>query len=133
MTDKLGPMAKWNNLQVSKTALAWCCAGSVAAALIVGFTWGGWVSGGTAREMVKTASTAARAEMAAGICVTRFAAAPESVAQLASLKATSSWQRNEFIEKAGWATVAGGDKPISGAAELCVQQLLDPTRSGKSG
>ena len=128
MTDKLGPMAKWNNLQISKTALAWCCAGSVAAALIVGLSWGGWVTGGTAREMVRTAGISARAELAAGICVTRFAAAPESVARLASLKETSSWQRNEVLEKAGWVTVAGGDKPVSGAAELCVQQLLDPTR-----
>ena len=133
MGDKHGPMAKWNNLQVSKTALAWCCAGSVAAALIIGFSWGGWVTGATAREMARSAGTVARAELAAGICVTRFAAAPEAVAQLASLKATSSWQRNEFIEKAGWVTIAGSEKPISGAAELCVQQLLDPSRSGKTG
>jgi hypothetical protein len=133
MTDKPSLMAKWTNLQISKTALFWCCAGSVAGALVVGFTWGGWVTGATAREMVRSASTGARAEMAAGICVTRFAAAPESTAQLASLKATSSWQRNDFLEKAGWVTVAGGDKPVSGAAELCVQQLLDPSRSGKAG
>jgi hypothetical protein len=133
MTEKLSPMSKWNNLQVSKTALFWCCAGSVVAALVAGFSWGGWVTGGTAREMARTACTVARAEMAAGICVTRFAAAPESAAQLASLKATSSWQRNDLIEKAGWVTIAGGDKPISGAAELCVQQLLDPGRTGKTG
>src|SRR3954454_8507294 len=119
--NKPSMMARWDKLQVSKTTFFWGCAGSVVVALIVGFTWGGWVTGGTAREMVRTAGTSARAEMAAGICVTRFAAAPEANAQLASLKATSSWQRNELIEKGGWVTITGSEKPISSAAELCVQ------------
>lgn len=132
MSDKQGAMARWTNLQVSKTTFFWGCAGSVVVALIVGFTWGGWVTGGTAREMVRAAGAGARAELAAGICVSRFTAAAESTAQLASLKATSSWQRNELLEKGGWVTVAGTEKPISGAAELCVQQLLEPNRAGKS-
>ena len=49
---------RWNDLQPSKTMLFWSCAGSVAVALLVGFTWGGWVTGGTAQEMAETPPTA---------------------------------------------------------------------------
>jgi hypothetical protein len=127
MADKASLTARWNNYQVSKTAVFWCCAASVAGALIVGFGWGGWVTGGTAREMVRTASVSARAELAASVCVSRFVTASGSTAQLASLKGTDSWKRNDIIEKGGWTTLAGAEKPVAGAAELCVQRLLDPT------
>jgi len=108
----------------SKTALFWTSAGCVVAALIVGFSWGGWVTGATAGNMAQKAVTTARAEMAAAVCVERFARGPDAVAQLASLKGSDSWKRDDFIEKGGWATPPGIDKPVSGAASLCVRQLM---------
>jgi hypothetical protein len=88
-------------------------------------TWGGWVTGSTAERMATEGATAARVDLAAVICVTRFENGPDAVVNLASLKASDSWSRNDFIEKGGWATLAGTEKPIAGAASLCVQRLMD--------
>jgi hypothetical protein len=45
--------------------------------------------------------------------------------QLASLKGAESWKRDTFIEEGGWVTLPGVEKPVTGAASLCAQQLLD--------
>ena len=44
---------RFQQYQASKAVLFWACAGSVVVATIVGFSWGGWTTGGTAREMAK--------------------------------------------------------------------------------
>ena len=51
---------RWNELQPSKTMLVWSCLGSVVVALVVGFSWGGWVTGGTARDMAEDAGDESR-------------------------------------------------------------------------
>ncbi|KRR19249.1 hypothetical protein [Bradyrhizobium retamae] len=114
---------RWREYRPSKAALFWSCVGSVVVALIIGFTWGGWVTGGTAKEMVDKAARDARAELAANVCVQRFVDASDARAQLATLKKTSSWQREDFIEKGGWATLPGSDKPVASAAEICAERL----------
>jgi len=43
----------------SLTRLLQGAAAGAAATLIVGFYWGGWVTGGTARDMVQRSSTSA--------------------------------------------------------------------------
>jgi hypothetical protein len=102
----------------------WACAGCVVATVVVGFTWGGWVTGGTASQMAARAASDAQAELAASVCVERFAKGPDANAQLTALKNSDSWKRDTFIEAGGWATLAGMDKPVAGAATLCAQQLL---------
>jgi hypothetical protein len=124
MTGIASPMQRWEKLQASKAQLFWACAGCVVAAIVVGFTWGGWVTGGTAAQMAAKAANDARAQLAADICVERFAKGPDANAQLTALKNSDTWKRDSFIESGGWATMAGMDKPISGAASLCAQQLL---------
>lgn len=124
MTGITSLTQRWEKLQASKTQVFWACAASVVATLIIGFTWGGWVTGGTAKERAASAATEARAQLAATVCVERFAKGPDAVAQLAALKSSDSWKRDNFIEAGGWATLAGMDKPVAGAAGLCVQQLM---------
>ncbi|MCC2663350.1 MAG: hypothetical protein K0S35_1272 [Geminicoccaceae bacterium] len=72
--------------QASKTVLFWACAGSVIAATIVGFSWGGWTTGGSAQEMAEDSAAQARQELAAVVCVDRFMAAPDVGVQLTALK-----------------------------------------------
>ena len=38
--DKRSIGQRWDELQPSKTVLAWTCVATVAATLVVGFTWG---------------------------------------------------------------------------------------------
>jgi len=124
MTGTVSLGKRWQNFQASKTQLFWACAACAVATIVVGFTWGGWVTGGTANQRAATAATEARAQLAATVCVERFAKGPDAPAQLAALKGSESWKRDTFIEAGGWATLAGMDKPVAGAASLCVQELM---------
>jgi hypothetical protein len=117
---------RWNDLQPTKTMLFWSCIGSVAAALVVGFTWGGWVTGGTARDMSASAGDQSRYELASVICVERFLAAPDARVQLAELKAIdSSFRQRQFIEDGGWATMPSRDSAAWQAADLCAKVLAN--------
>jgi hypothetical protein len=107
----------------TKTALTWCCVLSVIATMLVGFTWGGWVTSGTAARMSDSAAEAARARLAAEICTAQFNRNPDAAVQLTALAKLDSWDRADFIRKGGWATLPGLKDPISGSADLCAQQL----------
>lgn len=115
---------RWENLQATKTQVFWACAACIAATVIIGFTWGGWVTGGTAAKMAARAAADARTQLAADVCVARFGKGADAAAQLTALKNSDAWSRDAFIEKGGWATLAGMKEPIDGAAELCAKQLL---------
>lgn len=121
----------WRDYKPSKTALFWLCAASIALTIFVGFKWGGWVTGGGARDIAERAVTQGRAELAAVVCVDRFMKAPDAQAQLVSLKQIESWRRRSHIEDAGWVTLPGSNKPIAAAAELCATRLTEtaPTAS----
>ncbi len=121
---------RWQTYRASKATLFWSCAGVAVATMIVGFSWGGWVTGGTAEKMSGSAASAARAELAAAMCVSRFMSGTDMVAQLAALKASNSWSRDDLMDKGGWTTPPGADKPIRGAADLCAKQLLEAKAAG---
>ena len=119
----VGTKQTWNDYRPSKAVWFWSCVGAAVLTMIVGFTWGGWVTGGTARENVETATEDATAKLASSICAYRFLRGPEASAQLAALKEASSWERDSLIEDAGWVTFASMDSPVRGAADLCADQL----------
>ena len=77
---------RFEQYRASKAVLFWACAGSVIVATIVGFSWGGWVTGGSAREMAEDSAAQARQELAAVVCVDRFMAAPDAGVQLTALQ-----------------------------------------------
>jgi hypothetical protein len=124
--------ARIENFKATKTTLFWSCAGCAVATMIVGFSWGGWVTGGTAQQNAAKAATEARAELAASICVDRFGKGPDAAGKLVALKATDSWKRRQFLEEGGWVTLPGLDKPIDGAAALCAESLVDSTAPMKA-
>jgi hypothetical protein len=137
MTDqqKRSIQQRWNDLQPSKTMLVWSCAGSVAVALVVGFTWGGWVTGGTAQKMAATSGDTSRYELASVICVEKFLAAPDAQAQLTALKAIdSSYRQRQFIDEGGWAVMPNKDKATRQAADLCAKVLtnLEPEAAAEA-
>lgn len=125
MADEQGFRHRWENFSVSKTGLFWSCAACVVATLVVGFTWGGWVTGSRAEEMAQNLASESRAELAAAICVDRFTQGPDAAAQLVTLREASSWNRSSFIEEGGWVAMAGMEKPVPGAAALCARLLVD--------
>lgn len=100
---------------------AWGAAGGAVAAIVIGFAWGGWVTGGTADELAEARVEAAIVQAFTPICVT---AAQLEPAQLVLLKAESSWSRDTFVEKAGWANAVGEDYRDEVAA-ACAEKAVE--------
>ncbi len=75
--------------------------GAIAAA-IVGFSWGGWVTGGTATKNSVAASHDAVVAALAPICVERFRAQPDALVKADALVKTSTWERGDMIAKSGF-------------------------------
>jgi hypothetical protein len=118
--------------QASKTVLFWACAGSVMVATIVGFSWGGWVTGGSAQEMADESAAQARQELAAVVCVDRFMAGPDAGVQLTALQEiTTPRGQGKFVEDGGWAIIVPASGPTDykaraddrKAAGLCAEEL----------
>lgn len=123
---------RFKEYQASKTVLFWACAGSVVAATIVGFSWGGWVTGGSAQEMAEESAAQARQELAAVVCVDRFMAAPDVGMQLTALQEiTSPRAQGKFVEDGGWALIVPASDTTDykaraddrKAAGLCAEEL----------
>ncbi len=93
--------------------------------MIIGFKWGGWVTGETSQETAEEKAKDAVIEQLAPICVWQFNQDPEKDQNLAELKKRSSWDRRNFIEKGDWATMPGAQNPVDGVGEKCAE-LLTP-------
>ena len=93
--------------------------------MIVGFSWGGWTTAGTARQAATQQSDAAVMAALVPICVASEKADGARTKKLAELVAiTSSYEQTEFVMKAGWATFPGQADPNRAVAEACAAALL---------
>ncbi|MBR0880878.1 pimeloyl-ACP methyl ester carboxylesterase [Bradyrhizobium japonicum] len=101
--------------------------GAVAGAIaltIVGFSWGGWVTGGTAETLAKNSAATAVVAALTPICVEKFRQAADASANLVEMKkATYAWDQSKFVEKGGWATMPGSAEPNSAVAKACAESL----------
>ena len=106
-----------------RPALWGAAAGAIALA-IVGFSWGGWVTGGTAETLAKKSAATAVVAALTPICVEKFQQAAGASANLAEMKkATYSSDQSKFVEKGGWATMPGSTEPNSAVAAACAESL----------
>lgn len=119
MAEKKSLSQRWEEYTASKATLFWSCVGVSILTMVIGFTWGGWITNGTAQEMTQQA----RRNVAASFCVNRFLADANAASQYADFMKTSDWQRDEFIHNGGWAKMPPLDRPIAGIADLCADKL----------
>jgi hypothetical protein len=84
----------------SRTRLLQGMALGAIATMIVGFNWGGWVTGGTARSMAAQAGTTGQMSVLVPMCVAQFMATDGAIAKL---KAAPAYGHDdvvrEFIKK----------------------------------
>ena len=92
---------------------------------IVGFTWGGWVTGSRAETEATQRANGAVVVALAPVCVERFQRTADVSLNLAALKKVDSWSQGEFVEKGGWATLPGSHSPaqVSAVAKACALLL----------
>src|SRR5919109_282106 len=101
----------------------WGAVGGAIALAVIGFNWGGWVTGGKAEIMAKQRANTAVVAALAPICVDNFRRAPDATAQQAALNKASFWERTSFVEKHGWATMPGSSSPDSDVARACAERI----------
>jgi len=108
----------------TKPAL-WGMAGGAVALAIVGFTWGGWTTGGTAETTALLRVNDAVVGALAPVCVDKFRRAGDASAKLAEIKKIDTWAQGDFVEKGGWAAVPGTSSPerVSAVAKACAALL----------
>jgi len=128
-----GYRERWTDYRPTKSMWLWSCVGCVVATLAVGFFWGGWVTAGESASMAARAADRARTDLAASVCVSRFVAAPDAATQLATLRKTDPWARDDVLRKGGWTHVPGfknRDEDTladSNVANICAQRLMTAT------
>jgi hypothetical protein len=114
---------RWREARPTKTVVFWSCVASVVMTMIVGFTWGGWVTGGTARAMAVTMGEAAVVKRLAPICVVQFNKEPEKDRKLKEMNEISEWQRSHYVQNHGWATMPGEAEADREVARECARLI----------
>ncbi len=101
--------------------------GAIALA-IIGFTWGGWTTGGTAEKLAQDRADKAVIRAMVPLCLNVSNADPERVAKLATINQATRYKRRDAVMDTGWATLPGAEKPDRDLAEACMEVLgLDAT------
>jgi hypothetical protein len=105
---------RWSNAKLKKSVVFWIAIGAVLLTLFLGFTRGGWTTGGNAASMAEVP-----------ICIAQFSADPQQALKLTELQAiTSSSKRVAFVKEQGWATMPGETAPDSKVATQCTNQIM---------
>ncbi len=104
----------------------WGAIGGAIVLAIVGFAWGGWVTGGTAQIMAAEAVV----DRLTLICVAQFNQDSQRDQKLEELKDKDFWERDCYVKKQGWATILGETKPDSKVADACTNQILKMSGEG---
>jgi alpha/beta superfamily hydrolase len=105
-----------------KPRLYGAACGAVALA-VTGFSWGGWVTGGTARTMADDQSKAEVVMALSLICVDQSKRDPQLAERVAAITTASSWNRGDLVLKNGWATMPGTAEGNSQVAKDCADKI----------
>jgi hypothetical protein len=90
---------------------------------IAGFTWGGWVTGGTARDSAMALSHDDVVAAMVPVCLDMARTDPDRAQKLATIRAATTYQRRDALMEAGWATVPGAEAPNRDIAQACLASL----------
>lgn len=115
---------KWRAYQPSKMVLVWACIGSIILTVVVGFTWGGWMTANAATETAETMAKDAVIERLAPICSAQFDADPDKAVKLDEMAEMTTSASAKYVQEQGWATISGNDKPDRKVATACAQLIL---------
>ena len=109
----------------SLTRLVQGAAVGAIATIIIGFSWGGWMLGSTAKKLASDETRSAIVTVAAPACAEHFANKANDE-KWAEYQKVDVWRRDTYIKEAGYAAVPGlaNDYSTSWAiAHACVKAL----------
>jgi hypothetical protein len=121
---KVSIKQRWGKARATKTAVFWIVIGAIILTMIVGFNWGGWVTGSTAQRMADTTAQGAVIQRLSLICVGQFNQDLQKTQKLTELKAEQAYLRDDYVRDQGWATMSGEEKPDNKVSDACAKQLV---------
>jgi predicted dienelactone hydrolase len=93
--------------------------------MIIGFSYGGWTTSGTAAQLAKSQADTAVTAALVPLCIAQSKADGTMLKKMVELRAlASSYEQRDFVTKTGWATVPGSEDPNRDVAEACAAALL---------
>ena len=120
--ESLMTTSVWYQGESLKRLLQGAAVGAVAT-LAIGFGWGGWMLGSSAKTLADSTANSAVVAAIAPICVDQFQRSAEAANNLTALKKTDAWQQATFVEKGGWAMMPGSKAVDSGVPQACAAIL----------
>jgi len=100
------------------------------ATMIIGFSQGGWYSGGSAERLAQQRSEVAVIDALVPVCVSLSKLDPEGIAKLGQLVAMkTSYEQRDFVISSGWATMPSTSEPNRELASACADALVKPAAS----
>jgi alpha/beta superfamily hydrolase len=98
-------------------------AGAVAS-MVIGFSWGGWMTGSAANRLAAERADTAVVAALTPVCVEKFLQNSDAQANLAAIKKiASNWEQGEYVQKGGWATQPGATSTDYHLARACAEKL----------
>ena len=96
------------------------------ASVVIGFSWGGWVTGATANKLAAEQASTAVVTVLTPICVEKFMQNGDAQENLVALrKISSNWEQGQYLEKGGWATPPGATSSDYELARACAAKLIE--------
>jgi hypothetical protein len=112
---------RFTSARLTKMGTVWCCVATAIVTMVIGFTWGQWVTGSTARAMAATQGEETIVKRLTPICVAQFKVDPKKDEKLRAMKALDSWQQTDYVKTQGWATMPGEQDPETRVATECAK------------
>jgi hypothetical protein len=112
----------WYQGESLKRLLQGAAVGAVAT-LAIGFGWGGWMLGSSAKTLADSTANSAVVAAIAPICVDQFQRSADAANNLTALKKINGWQQATYVEKGGWAVMPGSKAVDSGVPQACAAIL----------
>jgi hypothetical protein len=112
----------WYQGESLKRLLQGAAVGAVAT-LAIGFGWGGWMLGSSAKTLADSTANSAVVAAIAPICVDQFQRSADAANNLTALKKINGWEQATYVEKGGWAVMPGSKAVDSGVPQACASIL----------
>jgi hypothetical protein len=103
------------------------------ATIMLGFSFGGWTVGSTAKFIAQRASSIAVVAALAPICVNQFRNAPDTAKNLTHLQKLNFLEQMTFVHAGGWSFMPGAERSTAAVAEACGAILIGDASDDEIG
>lgn len=103
----------------------WSAIGGAVLTMVIGFSVGGWVLGGTSLKDGKEMAREAVTDRLAPLCLAQFNLDPEKEQKYQEMVGMSFWEKTGYIEEQGWSTIPFESESDNQVARKCSSLIME--------